>query len=124
MKLDTPIAFLATANPEAARKFYEGTLGLPFVADDPFALVFRTGPIELRIAKVEKHTPPQGTALGWSVPDIAAAVADLQSRGVVFERFPGMPQDESGVWTSPGGAQVAWFKDPDGNLLSITQPPA
>lgn len=122
MPLDTPVAIIATDNPDAARAFYEETLGLTFIRDEPFALVFRTGSIQLRVTKLEEHTPAPGTVFGWEVPDIAAAIGDLQERGVSFERFPGMPQDELGVWTTPGGsAKVAWFKDPSGNLLSLTE---
>ena len=88
-------AFVATANPELARSFYEETLGLRLVADSPFALVFDSNGVELRIQKVQSVSPPSATALGW--------------------------QDDLGIWTSPGGARVAWFKDPDGNMLSVTQ---
>lgn len=121
MNLETPIAIIATDNPDAARAFYEDTLGLLFIRDEPFALVFRTGPIQLRVTKLDEHTPASGTVFGWEVPDIAAAIGELQERGVTFERFSGMPQDELGVWNSPGGAKVAWFKDPAGNLLSLTE---
>ena len=114
-------AFVATTDPERAKAFYGDTLGLPLVSDDPWALVFSAAGAVLRIQKVERHTPHPFTALGWSVPDVAADVAALASRGVRFERYEGMQQDAAGVWTSPSGAKVAWFKDPDGNVLSLTE---
>jgi catechol 2,3-dioxygenase-like lactoylglutathione lyase family enzyme len=118
------VAFVATSDPAAARAFYAETLGLRFVADEPVALVFDAGATQLRIQKVPGHTPLPYTALGWRVTDIAATVAALASRGARFERFPGLKQDEAGLWLAPDGSRVAWFKDPDGNLLSLTQYPA
>ena len=115
------VAFVATTNAPRARAFYEKVLGLRFVADDPFALVFDAHATMLRIQKVEKLTPPGHTTLGWEVPDIAATARALRDAGVKCERFQGMDQDELGIWASPGGAKVAWFKDPDGNTLSLTQ---
>ena len=115
------ICFVATRNPVKARKFYEDTLGLKMVSDEPFALVFDANGTMLRVSKVEKLTPAQHTVLGWKVADIRAAVRELSTRGVRFERFPGMAQDDSGVWGSPSGGRVAWFKDPDGDTLSLTQ---
>ena len=117
----SPIALVATTDPVRARAFYEETLGLRFVADEDFALVFDCAGIPLRIARVESFTPQPFTVLGWRVDDIAGAVETLGARGVMFERYPGLEQDDAGVWTSPGGARVAWFKDPDGNTLSLTQ---
>lgn len=118
---EEPIAFLATQEPAAARTFYEGTLGLRFVADEPFALVFELNGRMLRIFKVQQLTPAAHTVLGWKVPDIAAQVRELGGRGITFQRIEGMPQDSLGIWVSPSGAKVAWFKDPDGNTLSLTQ---
>lgn len=117
----TIVPFVATTKAEEARAFYERTLGLRLVADEPFALVFDANGVTLRVAKVQSLAPAAHTVLGWRVDDLAAAVAALAGRGVVFERYPGLPQDASGVWTSPGGARIAWFKDPDGNVLSLTQ---
>jgi catechol 2,3-dioxygenase-like lactoylglutathione lyase family enzyme len=114
------VAFVATANPAWARDFYEKTLGLTFVADDPFALVFDANGTRLRVQKVDTVGPVAHTVLGWQVPSIRAAVADLAARGVVFRRYEGMAQDEAGIWTTPGGF-VAWFQDPDGNLLSLSE---
>jgi catechol 2,3-dioxygenase-like lactoylglutathione lyase family enzyme len=115
------ISFVATRDAGAARSFYEGTLGLQFVADEYFALVFDANGRMLRIAKVDDFAPAAHTVLGWEVEDIADAVKDLQARGVAFLRFDGKAQDALGIWTSPSGAKVAWFKDPDGNNLSLTQ---
>lgn len=117
------IAFLATTNAARSKAFYSDVLGLRLVEDSPFALEFDVGGTMLRIQKVETLTPHPFTALGWQVPDIAAQIADLAQRGLVFERFPGLDQDAAGVWTSPSGARIAWFKDPDGNVLSLTEFP-
>ena len=114
-------AFVATAKPDSARTFYEQTLGLRLVADDPFAIVFDANGTALRVTKLREHTPLPFTVLGWQVADIHAALQDLASRGVKAERFPGLPQDDAGVWSTPDGGKVAWFKDPDGNLLSVSQ---
>jgi len=119
--LEKPILFLATANAKKSRAFYEGVLGLTFVADEWPALVFQVGNSMLRIQKVEQvHAAPY-TALGWSVSDIRQTVQTLRAAGVVFERYAGMNQDADGVWPAPSGARVAWFKDPDGHTLSLTQ---
>jgi catechol 2,3-dioxygenase-like lactoylglutathione lyase family enzyme len=117
------VGFLTTAKPDAARAFYSDTLGFSFVADDGFALVFDANGTMIRIQKAREFTPAQGTALGWQVDDMDAAVRDLTSRGVTFEQFnlSFMKQDERGVWTTPTGDEVAWFKDPDGNTLSISR---
>ena len=119
--LDQPILFLATANAERSQQFYERVLGLTFVADEPPALVFQVGHSMLRIQKVQQvHTAPY-TALGWAVSDIRAAVRRLSEAGVVFERYDGMNQDGDGIWQAPSGALVAWFRDPNGHVLSLTQ---
>jgi catechol 2,3-dioxygenase-like lactoylglutathione lyase family enzyme len=121
--LDNPVLFLATANAERSRAFYERVLALKLVADEPPALVFKVGDRMLRIQKVEQvHTAPY-TALGWSVPDIRQTVRELSTAGITFQRFPGMNQDSNGIWQAPSGALVAWFKDPDGHVLSLTQFP-
>jgi hypothetical protein len=91
------------------------------VVDDSFALVFDAHGVMLRVARVHELTPAPYTVLGWKVADISAAVKELQIRGVAFERYEGLDQDELGIWKSPGGAKVAWFKDPDRNTLSLTQ---
>ncbi len=115
------VAFAATRDFERAKAFYGGVLGLPLVSEDPFALVFDANGTMLRITKVGEVSAAPYTVLGWSVKDVAVTVRDLTEVGVHFERFPGMPQDELGTWTSPGGSRVAWFKDPDGNLLSVRE---
>ena len=129
-----PIAFIPTTDGAAARSFYETALGLDFVSDDDFALVFRIGPTQtpgeansqtmLRVVRVGPFTPAQFTIFGWEVTDIHAAIADLKTRGVEFLRIGFFEQDPDGVWTAPGGAQVAWFQDPDGNILSLSNHPA
>jgi len=116
------IGFVAASDPERAKKFYRDTLGLPLVSEElPFALVFDAHGTMLRVAIVKEVAPARYTVLGWQVRDIIAAAKTLSEAGVRFERYPGMEQDELGIWHSPGGAQVAWFKDPDGNTLSISQ---
>ena len=120
-QFDKPILFLATANAGRSRAFYEGVLGLALVAEEPPALVFQVGQSMLRIQKVDRvHNAPY-TVLGWAVPDIRQAVHHLRAAGAVFQRYDGMTQDEDGIWTAPSGALVAWFQDPDGHTLSLTQ---
>jgi catechol 2,3-dioxygenase-like lactoylglutathione lyase family enzyme len=114
-------AFLATADAAGMKPFYGDVLGLRLLEDTPFALVFAMRETTLRIQKLQAFTPAAHTALGWSVKDIGAAARALAGKGVRFERFEGMPQDELGVWLSPSGAKIAWFKDPSGNLLSLTE---
>jgi catechol 2,3-dioxygenase-like lactoylglutathione lyase family enzyme len=116
------IGFVATSDADRAKKFYRDMLGLRLVSDEtPFALVFDAHGTILRVTIVEKVMPAGYTVLGWQVPDIVAAAKALSEAGVRFERFQGMQQDELGIWSSPGGAMVAWFKDADGNTLSISQ---
>jgi len=115
------VTFLLTQNPDAAIKFYRDTLGLTYVRDDGYALVFDMNGIGLRISKVPQFTPAKHTVLGWETDDIALDIADLFKKGVSFEHYSNMGQDELGVCTFPGGSKVAWFKDPDGNVLSISQ---
>ncbi|HWC58561.1 MAG TPA: VOC family protein [Verrucomicrobiae bacterium] len=115
------ICFVATRQPAKAREFYEGTLELKFVSEDPFAIVFDVEGTMLRVQKVQELNPPKHTVTGWEVADIGGRMRELIGKGVRFERFPGLTQDESGAWTTPSGAKVAWFKDPDGNILSLTQ---
>ena len=116
------VGFIAASDPERAKKFYRDTLGLPLVSEElPFALVFDAHGTMLRVSIVKDVVPARYTVLGWQTPDIVAAASALSKAGVRFERYPGMEQDELGIWTSPGGARVAWFKDPDGNTLSISR---
>ena len=115
------VAFAAVSDPVMAKAFYRDTLGLRMVSEDPFALTFDVEGVMLRVTKVPKVSAPPYTVLGWHVADIAATAKALQAAGVEFQRYDGMGQDEVGVWQAPGGAKVAWFRDPDGNTLSITQ---
>jgi catechol 2,3-dioxygenase-like lactoylglutathione lyase family enzyme len=116
-----PVCFVATAKSAAAKKFYRDTLGLTLVEDGPFAIVFDANGTTLRVQKVESVSPAGYTVLGWEVDDIERAVQRLTKKGVRFEQYAGLPQDELGVWIAPSGARVAWFKDPDGNTLSLSQ---
>jgi catechol 2,3-dioxygenase-like lactoylglutathione lyase family enzyme len=123
MLADQPfVAFIATKDETKARHFYEEVLGLRLVRDEPSAIVFDARGTTVRIQKLDAFDPQTFTVLGWQVPDIDAAIEELAKRKVRFERYPGMDQDERRVWRAPTGARVAWFKDPDGNTLSITQP--
>lgn len=116
------IAFVPVRDPDRARAFYRDTLGLRLVSEElSFALVFDAHGTMLRVSIVHELAPARSTVLGWQVPDIVATVKGLQEAGVNFERYEGMNQDDLGIWPSPSGAKVAWFKDPDGNTLSLTQ---
>jgi catechol 2,3-dioxygenase-like lactoylglutathione lyase family enzyme len=119
--MDRVVTFLLTQNPDAAVHFYRDRLGLTFLRDDGFALVFDLNGVMLRIGKVPQFTPAPNTVLGWESRDIASAVDGLAQNGVVFERYPNMVQDDRGIQTFPTGDKVAWFKDPDGNVLSLSQ---
>jgi len=117
-------AFLATTDLERARHFFEDVLGLTVESQDDFALVLRTpgsAGSAIRVTRVQQITPAPYTVLGWSVADLHRTLEELRQRGVTFTRYPGMNQDELGVWTAPSGARVAWFADPDGNVLSLTE---
>jgi catechol 2,3-dioxygenase-like lactoylglutathione lyase family enzyme len=116
------IAFILTADSAKARNYYETILGLPFLRDDGFAHVFDANGIEVRVTPMPGHKPSEHPVLGWRVKDIAATIRGLTVAGVQFEKWPFLEQDEFGIWTAPdGSAKVAFFKDPDGNLLSLTQ---
>jgi len=115
------VAFVATTDPKRAKAFYAKTLGLRLLSEDGFALAFDAGGTMLRVAIVNTLQPAGYTVLGWIVPDIAKAVRDLIKRDVTFRRYEGMPQDDLGIWSSPSGARVAWFSDPEGNTLSLTE---
>jgi len=115
------VAFVATRDLDRAREFYRDTLRLRLVSEDEFALVFDAAGTMLRVTRVQELTAAQYTVLGWQVRDIVRAAKQLQKAHVALERYPGMQQDELGIWNAPSGAKVAWFKDPDGNTLSITE---
>jgi catechol 2,3-dioxygenase-like lactoylglutathione lyase family enzyme len=114
------IGFLITTDYDKARAFYEGKLGLEFVSLDNFALALRSGQNMIRITRAETFEPAQGTVLGWEVDDVRMAALWLRDRGVPTEKFPFVADQELGIWTAPSGDQVAWFKDPDGNVLSLS----
>lgn len=118
-----PVAFIPATDLGRARDFYEGALGLPVQDVSGFACVFLAGPITLRVTLTGELAPPPFTVFGWEVTAIHETIAGLAERGVEFVRYEGMDQDRAGVWTAPGGARVAWFCDPDGNILSLTQLP-
>jgi catechol 2,3-dioxygenase-like lactoylglutathione lyase family enzyme len=115
------VAFIPIKDSDKALAFYEGVLGLKFVKDDGFALVLDANGIMIRAAKMKDFTPAQFTVLGWQVSDIEDMVRTLAKKGVQFEIFGLFKQDELGIWTAPTGDKVAWFKDPDGNILSVSQ---
>jgi catechol 2,3-dioxygenase-like lactoylglutathione lyase family enzyme len=115
------VAFIATRDPGPAKSFYRDSLGLRLVSEDAFALVFDAAGTMLRVTTVQEVPAAKHTVLGWQVPDIVRTAKRLQEAHVTIERYPGMKQDELGIWNSPSGARVAWFRDPDGNTLSITQ---
>jgi len=115
------VAFVPTRDFDKARAFYEGVLGLRFVKDDGFALVLDANGIMIRVAKVPEFTPAQFTILGWQVSNIEDVARTLQNKGVHFEILGFFKQDELGIWTAPTGDKVAWFKDPDGNILSVSE---
>jgi len=118
------VCFVATADAERARAFYQDKLGLALVEDNGYSLLFDAHGTPLRLQRVETVAPHPYTALGWEVGDLAAAVRALAAAGVAMARFPGLAQDADGIWDTPDGSRVAWFHDPDGNTLSITQRPA
>jgi catechol 2,3-dioxygenase-like lactoylglutathione lyase family enzyme len=115
------VGFVPTRDYDQARAFYEGKLGFEFVSLDQYALVVSVGGHKIRIAKVPNFTPLQGTILGWEVKEIEPVVSWLRDRGVTLEKYPFVQDRELGIWTTPSGDKVAWFKDPDGNILSISQ---
>lgn len=117
------VAFAATTNSARATHFYGTVLGLRIRSEDAFAVSLDAGDVELRLQKVEHFTPQPFTALGWVVADVTTVLARLASEGVIAERYAWLDQDAAGIWCAPGGARVAWFKDPDGNLLSVAQYP-
>lgn len=115
------VAFIATGDAARAKAFYGEVLGLRLTSEDGFAVVFDSQGTMLRVAIVKEVVPAPYTVLGWDVRDIAAIVRGLAEAGVVFERYAWLQQDEWGIWNAPSGAKVAWFKDLDGNVLSVSQ---
>jgi catechol 2,3-dioxygenase-like lactoylglutathione lyase family enzyme len=115
------VGFLLTKDYGKAREFYEGKLGFMFVALNQFALVMRAGQNLVRIVEAAQFTPLRSTVLGWEVSDVEAVVGWLAAQGVETEKYPWVADKERGIWVTPGGDKVAWFKDPDGNVLSVSQ---
>jgi len=115
------MAFVGTQDQAKAKAFYQGTLGLRLISEDHFALAFDVDGVMLRVTNVGKPVIAPYTVLGWQVKSTATAVKALQKAGVKFERYEGLGQDELNIWHAPGGAKVAWFKDTDGNTLSVTE---
>ena len=120
--LGSMVGFIPTRNGDAARDFYETKVGLRFISEDQFAIVFQSGANMIRVTRTGSFTPAPFTILGWESLDIVRDVREMAARGVTFERYDYMgAQDELGIWSAPSGAKVAWFKDPDGNTLSLSQ---
>jgi catechol 2,3-dioxygenase-like lactoylglutathione lyase family enzyme len=117
------VAFVPTLDPTKARSFYEGVLGLHLVSQDSFAMVFEANGTMLRVTCVQNFQPQPFTILGWDVVDLDDSVSRLSERGVKFENYGFPGQDQRGIWESPSGARIAWFKDPDGNVLSLGNSP-
>jgi predicted enzyme related to lactoylglutathione lyase len=113
--------FVPTLKPSEAKSFYQDVLGLKLLSEDNYALEFDANGILFRVITVQEFTPHPFTILGWNVDDIKAIIKALNGKGVQCEKYEFMEQDGSGIWISPGGSMVAWFKDPDGNVLSLTQ---
>ena len=118
----TITALVGTMKPEAAKAFYQDVLGLKFINDDTYAMVFEGKNARVRVSRVPAMAPAQYAVLAFTVDDIDKAVDGLTAKGVVFARFGFFVQDAKGIWTAPDGTKVAWFHDPDLNLLSVVQP--
>jgi Predicted enzyme related to lactoylglutathione lyase len=114
-------AFVPTTSPKKAKSFYKDTLGLKLLSEDNYALEFDANGTLLRVTTVPELTPHPFTILGWNVDDIISVIKQLNGKKVFFERYDFLEQDNLGIWTSPNGSKVAWFKDPDGNILSLTE---
>ena len=114
-------AFVATTKPGEAKAFYNNILGLKFLSEDEFALEFQANETVLRIAIVQEFKPQPFTVLGWDIDDIVSTIKSLNSKNIFCEKYGFLQQDHLGVWTAPNGSKVAWFKDPDGNVLSLTE---
>ena len=114
-------AFVPTVQPDKARTFYRDVLGLTLLSEDNYALQFEANGTLLRVIVVQELKPQMFTVLGWNVDDIASVIQALNDKGVYCEKYSFLPQDDAGVWTSPDGSKVAWFKDVDGNVLSLTE---
>ena len=113
-------AFVSTVQPDVAREFYEKKLGLNLLSQDNYGMEFEANEAHIRLSVVDKFTPQPFTVLGWDTDDIVSTIRNLTANGIIFERYNFIEQDENCIWTAPGGTRVAWFKDPDGNLLSVS----
>ena len=117
-----PVCFILTADMAKARGFYTDTLGLTEIDEDPFANIYDLAGTMLRLTKVEGHAPSPHTLIGWQVSDIESVVDDLAAKGVACAVYEGFGQNARGIWTDPGsGTKIAWFHDPEGNNLSLSQ---
>lgn len=114
-------AFVPTTKPEKAKSFYKDTLGLKLLSEDNYALEFDANGTLLRVTTVQDLQPQQFTVLGWEVDDISSTIKALNDKNIFCEKYDFFEQDDLGVWTAPNGSKVAWFKDPDGNVLSLTE---
>ncbi len=114
-------ALVGTIKPDAAKAFYQDALGLKFIADDTYAMIFEAKNARVRVSRVPAVAPAQYAVLAFTVDDIEKMVDGLTAKGVVFARYPFFVQDAKGIWSAPDGTKVAWFHDPDLNLLSVVQ---
>jgi predicted enzyme related to lactoylglutathione lyase len=114
-------AFIPTTAPDKAKFFYQQLLGLELLSEDEYALEFNANGVLLRVITVPELKPQEFTILGWNVPDIRSLIGSMNKKGIFCEKFSFLKQDDLGIWTAPGGSKVAWFKDPDGNVLSLTE---
>jgi len=114
-------AFVPTVKPEIAKSFYRDLLGLELLSEDEYAIQFNANGILLRVTIVPELKPQGFTVLGWNVPDISSVIKSLNKKGIFCEKYSFLKHDDLGIWISPGGSKVAWFKDPDGNILSLTE---
>jgi predicted enzyme related to lactoylglutathione lyase len=114
-------SFIPTIMPEKAKAFYRDVLGLTLLSEDQYALEFDANGVLLRVTTVPSLKPQEFTVLGWNVPDISTLIRQMNNKGIFCETYNFLEQDNMGIWQSPGGSKVAWFKDPDGNLLSLTE---
>lgn len=122
-ELHTMMGFVTTTDIDRAKAFYSGVLSFPLLSEDPYGATFEANGSRIRIAKAQAFTPAVGTVLGWAVTDIRATLRVMRDGGVTFEQFglAFLTQDADGIWDAGNGDFVAWFKDPDGNVLSISQ---
>jgi len=118
---ETLKTFVPTLKPQEAKPFYQDVLGLKLLNEDNYGLEFDSGGTLLRVIVVPELKPHTFTVLGWNVKDIEASIGSLNSKGIFCEKYDFIPQDDLGIWISPNSTKVAWFKDPDGNILSLSQ---